>query len=443
MAIFPRTSQRLMGKFVQSVLQPKPHPPKRPYTPFPKDFVDQLSSGPASKRFRPESVDRSVTQWVESISGSESYREKHCRSDSFLGHSDGKFISRRPTKSVSTMENIQDADPFAVPPTPPSTKSLSCGNSVRFDATSSAGGTGRSSAKTHVEDPNYRHNNLASNNIYMRSRWEQFPEHIASLIDHVRRDRHSPLPSVKEVWRDEGLEDLTRHGHGEGHVQAYFQNEIFPRPGGPLMRTENMLMMKHAVPKVSSDFNVSNPVPDILYGYDRIRAFPQQQAQLQSMGDEILANSGTMLYPFFVIEFKGDSPSKTGSLWVATNQCLGGSASCVNLAERLNDRLRQCKSSEILPIDSTAFSVAMNGSEARLFISWKDDELKYCLQDVESFSLQKPNDYLEFRKYVQNIIEWGKDRRLREIQDSLDKLHEERRRSSEAAKSRPVGRVGS
>lgn len=33
-------------------------------------------------------------------------------------------------------------------------------------------------------------------------------------------------------------------------------------------------------------------------------------------------------------------------LWVATSQCLGGSASCVNIAERLNDRLRQCKSSE-------------------------------------------------------------------------------------------------
>ena len=45
---------------------------------------------------------------------------------------------------------------------------------------------------------------------------------------------------------------------------------------------------------------------------------------------------------------------------------------------------------------------------------------------------------MEFCKHVQNIIDWGKDKRLKEIQDSLDNLLEEsRRRTSEAAKSRP------
>jgi hypothetical protein len=54
---------------------------------------------------------------------------------------------------------------------------------------------------------------------------------------------------------------------------------------------------------------------------------------------------------------------------VATNQCLGGSASYVNIAERLNRRLKQCKSDEVRPIDSAALSIAMNGTEARLYIS--------------------------------------------------------------------------
>ena len=123
---------------------------------------------------------------------------------------------------------------------------------------------------------------------------------------------------------------------------------------------------------------------------------------------------------------------------MATNQCLGGSVSCVNLAERLNLQLRQCNNKEIKSIDSAAFSIAMNGTEARLYISWKHDELNYYMRSVESFLLQKPNDYLDFRKYVRNIIDWGKDKRLKEIQDSLDNLHEEsRRRTSEVAKSRP------
>jgi hypothetical protein len=94
-----------------------------------------------------------------------------------------------------------------------------------------------------------------------------------------------------------------------------------------------------------------------------------------------------LIYPFFVIEFKGDGP-----LWVATNQCLGGSASCVNVAERLNCQLRHCKSDKIRPIDSAAFSIAMNGTEARLYISWKHNELDYYIQKIDSFLLQKPKD---------------------------------------------------
>ena len=50
----------------------------------------------------------------------------------------------------------------------------------------------------------------------------------------------------------------------------------------------------------------------------------------------MVANTQGLVYPFFVIEFKADGPGGSGSMWVATNQCLGGSASCVKIAERLN-----------------------------------------------------------------------------------------------------------
>jgi hypothetical protein len=90
---------------------------------------------------------------------------------------------------------------------------------------------------------------------------------------------------------------------------------------------------------------------------------------------------------------------------VATNQCLGGSASCVNIAERLNRQLRECKSAEVQPIDSAAFSIAMSGTEARLYISWKHNELDYYMRRVKSFLLQEPDHFLEFRKYVRNIID--------------------------------------
>lgn len=126
----------------------------------------------------------------------------------------------------------------------------------------------------------------------------------------------------------------------------------------------------------------------MLYGYNRDGMSPQQQTQLaSSMGIDIVANSQGMIFPFFVIEFKADSPGTSKGLWVATNQCLGASASCVNIAERLNRQLRECKNQEVTPIDSATFSIAMNGTEARLYISWKHSELDYYMRDVESFLL--------------------------------------------------------
>ncbi|KAH9216200.1 hypothetical protein DL95DRAFT_297485, partial [Leptodontidium sp. 2 PMI_412] len=288
-----------------------------------------------------------------------------------------------------------------------------------------------------VENPFYRSMNLAANNIYLRTPSEQYPIHIANLIDSIRRDRDSPGPSLDRVRHDPGLERLEM-GTTEAAVENYFKANIFPDPelSNGLYRIDRNPIAKRAVPDVGSDLKVSTPSPDMLYGYNR-EAFPQQQTQLRSMGNEMVANTQDLIYPFFVIEFKADGPGESGSMWVATNQCLGGSASCVNIAERLNRQLKQCKSNEVQPIDSSAFSIAMNGTEARLYISWKHNELDYYMRKVKSFSLQEPDHFLEFRKYVRNIIDWGKDMRLTAIQKSLDDLLEEgRRKTSEVAKSR-------
>jgi hypothetical protein len=56
-----------------------------------------------------------------------------------------------------------------------------------------------------------------------------------------------------------------------------------------------------------------------------------------------------------------------------------GSTSCVKMAEDLNRRFRQCKSDEARPVDSTSFSIATNGTEARLYVSWKHHELEYSI----------------------------------------------------------------
>jgi hypothetical protein len=62
------------------------------------------------------------------------------------------------------------------------------------------------------------------------------------------------------------------------------------------------------------------------------------------------------------------------------------------------------------------------------YVSWKPDELKYYMRKVKSFLLQEPEKYVEFRKHVWNIIDWGKGKRLKEIRKSLDSLLEESRK---------------
>lgn len=413
--------------------QPKPRP-SNPHTSFLKSFVDPLDLDDRSGFGN--SV---VSNWLESLCGLE--REKHCQSDSYLYRPATHPVSRNITKSAPAMGGTRDADGFAVPPTPASTGSRpyeldggvwafsQAGSLAPSDASSE-----RASKKSLVEESFYRTRNLISNHIYLRGPNEDLPQDIAKLVQDVSKDRDSPGPSSDQLKDDEELHEL-ENGVGEPAVENYFKDNLFPKPklSCELSRTDRQPMFKHAVPDSGSKLKVSTPVPDMLYGYTD-GAFAQQQTQLMSMGTSIMANNLGLIYPFFVIEFKGDGP-----LWVATNQCAGGSASSVNIAERLNWQLRKCNNDQVRLIDSAAFSVAMNGTEARLYISWKHNELDYYMRKIESFLLQRPDHYVVFRKYVRNIIDWGKDARLKEIRESLDLLLEEnRKRLSEAAKARPA-----
>ncbi|KAF2456097.1 hypothetical protein BDY21DRAFT_347885 [Lineolata rhizophorae] len=433
----PRLSTEVEGERAEPVgkttiiQHPKPKPPHAAFL--------EKSVEPFEPRFRSDSVDSFVYEWLESV-GSD--RNTHCRSDSCLNQLASEPVPRQLAKSAPQMQYTRDADGFAVPPKPVST-----GSQSREDINSASvalsdvftSGSSRAPGRSLVEDPAYRARNLVANNIYMRRPRDPMPEHITGLVNHIRQGRNSPEPSPDEVMQDGQLHDLSM-GAGESDIETYFFAHIFPhfKTFDSLKRSDRQPLARNVVPNADSNLKVSIPLPDALYGYNDHDAFPQQQAQLISMGTDMLANSWNLAYPFFVIEFKGDGPSGSGSLWVATNQCLGGAASCVNIAERLNHRLGQCKSDKVRLINSAAFSIAMRGTEARLYISWKHDELRYYTANVESFLLQRPNDYLEFRKYVLNIIDWGKGERLNKIRFSLDTLLEEsRKRISEAAKARP------
>ncbi|KAJ8064711.1 hypothetical protein OCU04_007031 [Sclerotinia nivalis] len=329
---FPQLVEMIMITIQQ---QPKPLNLKRSHASFLESIVAEPPFIPPSKRHRycSESVDNFVTHWLESTSdaASASHRRLHCHSDSFLNFPNIDYIPRRLTKSTSNMPYTQederhmgsyvpkrDNDGFILPPAP-TLYSVSNPPAARSFVSLS---TPALSPGSLVEDPLYRVQNLACNHIFLQNKYpKQFPEHVNSLVDHIHRDRDFPGPTPQQIEEDEELQQFDM-GTDKPAVEDYFKNNIFPRPKvlDNLMHIDRTPMSKHATPISSSIYKISNPCPDMLYGYRRTPAFSQQQqVQLRNLGIEMAANSQDLLYPFFVIEFNADGPGTPGGLWVATN----------------------------------------------------------------------------------------------------------------------------
>ncbi|KAH6669021.1 hypothetical protein B0J14DRAFT_155108 [Halenospora varia] len=134
-----------------------------------------------------------------------------------------------------------------------------------------------------------------------------------------------------------------------------------------------------------------------------------------------------MSFPFLFVDVVADGPYGPGSSWVLTNECLGGTTTCINLVERFNHFVKRHTGSGEFAVDSTTFNVAMGGSEACLFVSWLHREkygAYYYTQKVKSFLLQDLAHFIEFRRYVRNNNDWGIGERLDTVRKALKYLNE-------------------
>lgn len=71
-------------------------------------------------------------------------------------------------------------------------------------------------------------------------------------------------------------------------------------------------------------------------------------------------------------------------------------------------------------VDNLSYCMAVDNNLAKLYISWREDNLSYYLQQIDTFVLSRPEEFKNFRKQVRNILDWGKDARLTQIGDALD-----------------------
>ncbi|KAJ4120109.1 hypothetical protein NW768_010392 [Fusarium equiseti] len=287
-----------------------------------------------------------------------------------------------------------------------------------------------------VEQAQYEDVNLATNNIIYRDRRDNFPTYISTLIKKITSDRSSPGLSIEDVDADDTLAGLER-GAGEPEVEQYIQNNLvtLPSRNDILKRSVKIPMARRMIPNTGTAFRVSGPVPDVLLGYNVGGAFTPSQRRKLTLMDLASANNDGLCLPFFIVEFKGDGPSSNG-----------GTATCVNIVETLNKELLKTGVEEIIPIETSCFSVSMNGTEARLFVSWKEEQ-GFKVQKFRSFALQEADQFLQFRKCVLNIMDWGRNERLQSIRSALDLLDEDSlgisQKKRRGSKSKPKSSEGS
>lgn len=290
-----------------------------------------------------------------------------------------------------------------------------------------------------VELPNYRRDHLHDNGIRWEPYWDNVPNGTRQLAESMYAQRSSPEPSQREILASQDFQEL-RNGCNEKAVEEYVKsNVIFDRNRhAKLQRCGDVLIHNSWVPSLPGDDRVSQPKPDGLYGYDRNSSFGEaHKLEIKSMRQRLESNNEGLTLPFLVIEYKGEGPASNGNLWVAENQCFGASSACINMASHLNAMLSDMAHypGPVKRLDETVFSIAMSNRSATLFVSWQDSH--FFTAEVESFSVRKPKDLIEFRRIVRNIIDWGMDTRLQQVYNCLDALMEERRLcASHEAKNR-------
>jgi hypothetical protein len=336
------------------------------------------------------------------------------------------------------------------PPTPASASSASRPTSA--DARESRSRSPASSAG--VPHPLYRENNLQLNHIHFRLANSTLPDDVAAHLDGaVRARRGSPGLTTEQLNQIADRVNLLGGGCNESQVEGFLNDTVFPDPEmdpayGPatgLMSTSGALMSQHLVPAdPASPFSVSQPKPDRLYGYSG-RQPNTRFTHAQLLGQTMLhpripdyatatMQGGGLRFPFFAIEIKA-ACGTGGNIWVAANQCAGASAACLNAVGRLNMLLQAYESTQ--RVDHWCYSLAVDNNIAQLYVSWKEDEMQFYLQQVGTFLLSSPEHFTEFRKQVRNILDWGKDTRLDEIRNALDIVLEHNSNTA-AAKSRPA-----
>ena len=307
------------------------------------------------------------------------------------------------------------------PPRPPSsrptsrTHSQSTLNSSRPDSTTSS---------------NNRHEVLRRNRIFIEH--EKSPEDVQAAVKSILENKDKEFIVGDNYAKEIAALALANESGGEGAVIKGLVPTLFPDTNRSisLVRDDKKPFEMDAMPHPQPPFGlkitiptVSNPAPDLLYGYP-IQAFNfEQEASQQNIDEEsqcrLSKTTGDVYWGFFIVEFK--SQATGGTIWAATNQCAGAGSACTNALDRMLKTATGNDSSA--RSDSICFSLAIDGQTASLHVHWHDNSAQdfYCSR-VQSYFLYHVDGVKDLKADIDRILRWGIDARLTAIKSALDRF---------------------
>ncbi|KAK8104426.1 uncharacterized protein PG998_011459 [Apiospora kogelbergensis] len=176
------------------------------------------------------------------------------------------------------------------------------------------------------------------------------------------------------------------------------------------------------------------PIPDFVYGYrgrSPTKHFTEAQLLAGGQIDPEMGrvDSRSLGFPFLIVKYKAD-----GGFSVGENQCMGASATCVSMINKLNDKLWEYDDTQT--VSNAVFIFLIDQYRAILYVSWMGPDGKYYMLPIEDFGFSAgPKGLRDLTSRVQNIFHWAARSRLKEIQRALDTIGEEGRMDSSIDRS--------
>ncbi|KAJ3531304.1 hypothetical protein NM208_g8941 [Fusarium decemcellulare] len=197
-------------------------------------------------------------------------------------------------------------------------------------------------------------------------------------------------------------------------IKEYWKTLLGAIPRYPPLRcSDSKAIYRKWMPRVPGMETFGDPEPTLLYGY-RLRQFGEPKIRGLKALSQGGVNNDSLFYPFLAVAVQDDNSNMKGSLWAATDTCLASSSVCVTLAQKLEQELKAGGADYFSTIDNIAFSVAMNGTVARLYVTFVTENGTCAMYNARSFLLQNPYHHVEFRTTMLHILHWGQ-RRLNTI----------------------------